>query len=145
MRSYEEKPGIVRGSCFCEAVTFELALPTTSCVHCHCTMCQRANGAGYVTWVAAPKGQFRLTSGDEGLSTYHSSDHGQRSFCSRCGSSLFCELTEHPDQIDITLANFHDKIDRAPQAHVYFSDRAEWVSVDERLRRLGGKTGIEPL
>ncbi len=98
MRSYEEKPGIVRGSCFCEAVTFELALPTTSCVHCHCTMCQRANGAGYVTWVAAPKGQFRLTSGDEGLSTYHSSDHGQRPRItvnghSAAGAAVLCSVS----------------------------------------------------
>ena len=145
MSSSEERSGVVRGSCFCEAVAFEVTLPTAACVHCHCTMCQRSNGAGYVTWVAVPKDHFRLTSGDEGLTTYHSSDHGQRSFCSRCGSSLFCELTAYPDHIDITLANFHDKIDRAPRTHIYFSDRAEWVSVDEELRRLGGKSGTEPL
>ena len=36
-------------------------------------------------------------------------------------------------------------IDRAPQVHVFFDSRAEWVAVGDRLPRLGGKTGIEPV
>ena len=133
------------GACFCGAGRFEVEPPTAFCGHCHCTMCQRANSAGYVTWVGVSKSQFRLLAGEESLTTYASSDHGERSFCKVCGSSLFCELHEDPNQIDITLANFTDPIDREPQFHIFFSDRASWVSVDEKLPRLGGKTGTEPL
>jgi hypothetical protein len=43
------------------------------------------------------------------------------------------------------LANLHGPIDREPQLHVYFDDRAEWVAVDDGLPRLGGKTGLEPI
>ena len=133
------------GSCLCGAVRFEVAPPTSFCAHCHCTMCQRSNAAPYVTWVGVPKQQFKIRSGEECLVSYASSEHGTRSFCSRCGSSLFCELSTRPDEIDITLANFEGPIDREPDAHVYFSDRATWVSVDEKLPRLGGKTGLEKL
>jgi hypothetical protein len=135
----------IPGSCFCGAVRFEVALPTLFCGHCHCSMCRRSHGAGFVTWFAVVRAQFRLASGSADLVRYASSDHGTRSFCGRCGSSLFCESSRHPDQIDIVLANMDGPIDRAPQVHIYFDDRASWVVADDRLPRLGGSTGLEPI
>jgi len=76
-------------------------------------MCRRAHGAGYVTWLAVPRGQFSLDKGDEQLVRFRSSHHGTRSFCGRCGSTLFCETTHYPDMVDIVLANMNDPIDRA--------------------------------
>jgi hypothetical protein len=37
------------------------------------------------------------------------------------------------------------RIDRLPQVHVYFDDRAEWVVAEDDLPRLGGPTGLDPL
>jgi hypothetical protein len=126
-------------------VRFAFDLPTTFCVHCHCTMCRRAHGAGYVTWIGVPVEQFRLLKGKATLERFRSSDHGTRSFCRACGSTLFCESTSHPEKIDIVLANVDGEIDRTPQAHVYFSDRVDWIPAEPVLPRLGGKTGLEPL
>jgi hypothetical protein len=145
MSEKTEDTAPVRGSCFCGTVTFEVTLPTLFCAHCHCTMCQRVHGAGYVTWIAVPYTQFRMVTGQEHLKVHPSSDHGRRSFCDVCSSSLFCESTHHPDQIDIVLANLADKIDREPQAHYYFSDRVDWVTLADDLPRFGGETGTEPL
>jgi len=86
-----------------------------------------------------------MEGGQDHLARYDSSDHGARSFCARCGSSLFCESTQHPDQIDIVLANMEDAIDRPPQLHIFFDDRATWVSAEDGLPRLGGTTGMEPI
>jgi hypothetical protein len=108
-------------------------------------MCQRSHGAGFVTWLAVPRSRFRLEKGDSELVRFRSSDHGTRSFCSRCGSTLFCESTRHPEQVDIVLANMAGPIDRPPQAHIYFDDRAEWTVVADDLPRLGGSTGLEPI
>ena len=47
--------------------------------------------------------------------------------------------------IDIVLANMEDPIDRLPQVHVYFDDRASWVVAEDGLPRLGGSTGLEPV
>jgi hypothetical protein len=135
----------VEGSCLCGAVRFSARLPSLFCGHCHCTMCQRNHGAGYVTWFAVSRSNLSISAGDAELVRFPSSDHGTRSFCGRCGSSLFCESTHHADQIDIVLANVHGAIDRPPQLHVYFDDRADWVSVEDGLPRLGGKTGMEPV
>jgi hypothetical protein len=126
-------------------VRFEVELPTRFCAHCHCSMCRRNHGAGYVTWFAVPVAQFRLTQGKQLLTRYASSDHGTRGFCSQCGTSLFCESTQRPDEIDIVLASMDGPIDREPQLHVFFSDRIDWLPVDEKLPQLGGPTGMEPI
>ena len=47
--------------------------------------------------------------------------------------------------MDVVLANMDGPIDRPPQLHIYFDDRADWVFVDDGLPRLGGATGMEPV
>ena len=133
------------GGCFCGAIEFKVTLPTKFCAHCHCTMCQRAHGAGFVTWFAVPVDRFELTDPEKLLTRYRSSDHGTRSFCGRCGSTLFCESTREPEDIDIVLANMHEPIDREPNCHAYFDDRASWTRANDSLTKLGGVTGLEKL
>lgn len=131
----------MKGSCLCGAVRFAIGLPTAFCAHCHCSMCRRAHGAGYVTWVGAPRSGFRLETGAGRLVRYRSSEHGMRSFCGVCGSSLFCELDTEPQIVDVVLANLDGPIDRAPQAHAYYDSRADWVRIDDDLPRLSGNGG----
>jgi len=134
----------VPGACLCGSVRFTITLPTLFCVHCHCSMCRRNHGAAYVTWVAAARERLTLDAGADLLTRYASSQHGSRTFCSRCGTSLFCENEGHPERVDIPLANLSGPIDRAPALHFFFDDRADWTEVSDALPRLGGKTGVEP-
>ena len=108
-------------------------------------MCRRNHGAAYVTWVAVPRAQVTLERGEAELVRYESSEHGSRTFCGRCGTSLFCENTQHPDRVDIPLAQMEGPIDRAPQLHAFFDSGAAWTEVGDQLPRLGGVTGLEPL
>ena len=134
----------VKGACLCGAVEFSVALPTLFCGHCHCSMCQRNHGAAYVTWFGVPWEQLTIEKGQDALVRHASSEHGTRSFCGECGSSLFCESTQHEDHVDIVLANMNGEIDRAPQFHIFWDDRAKWTEVGDELPRLGGESGQEP-
>ena len=135
----------ISGGCLCGAVRFEVELPTLFCAHCHCTMCQRNHGAAYVTWFGVSPDRLKIVDGGDRLVRHHSSQHGTRSFCGECGSSLFCENEKHPDRVDIPLTNVEGEIDRDPQVHVFYSDRVPWVQVNDSLPKFGGKTGIGPL
>jgi hypothetical protein len=115
------------------------------CAHCHCTVCRRAHGAGFVTWFSVAPEQLTVVEGESHLVRYKSSSHGTRSFCSLCGSSLFCTTAKDPGRLDIVLANMDGPIDMAPQAHVFFESKVDWVSIGDDLPRLGGPTGIEPI
>lgn len=128
----------VSGSCLCGTVEFHVELPTLFCGHCHCSMCRRNHGAAYVTWLGVPYHQFGVDAGSEVLVRHASSEHGSRTFCGRCGSSLFCENSEHPDHIDIVLANMDGPIDKAPQFHIHYDSRADWTAIGDELPRIPG-------
>jgi hypothetical protein len=108
-------------------------------------MCRRQHGAAYVTWFGILKDRFRVTAGASDLVHRRSSDRGTRSFCGRCGTSLFFESSEYPDKLDVTLASMEGPIDRMPELHVHFDNRVPWASVNDGLPRLGGESGMEPL
>ena len=135
----------VGGACLCGAVRFTVKLPSMFCAHCHCSMCRRNHGAAYVTWFAVTPAQLSLESGADELVRFHSSEHGTRSFCRRCGTSLFCANDTHPNRVDIPLGTVDGPIDREPQVHAFYDSRADWTAIGDDLPKLGGKTGLEPL
>ena len=98
-----------------------------------------------MTWFSVAHEQLCVTEGQSHLIRYKSSDHGTRSFCGVCGSSLFFTTTEDPERLDIVLGNMDGPIDLAPQAHIHFESHVEWVLIEDELPRLGGATGLEPL
>ena len=89
----EAPPLVASGSCLCGRVRFEATMPSIFCAHCHCSICRRSHGAGFVTWFSVPKIQLRIVAGESELVRFQSTDHGTRSFCGTCGSSLFFEST----------------------------------------------------
>ncbi len=143
-RTSQTEPPIF-GACLCRGVRFKIELPTLFCGHCHCTMCQRNHGAAYVTWFGIPWDRMQIVEGESLLTRHDSSDHGTRSFCSRCGTSLFCESTQHAEHVDIPLANMDGGIDRPPQLHFHFDSHKEWVALEDGLPRLGGESGDQPI
>ncbi len=140
-----ETTNILTGSCLCGAVAFMFETPSIGAGHCHCTMCQRAHGAGFVTWIAVREDGFKITKGDDVIVHFRSSDHLTRSFCGRCGSSMLCNEDSHDNVIDITLANIHGEIDKPPTGHFFYDCRAPWTQVNDDLRKFGGETGMEKL
>lgn len=71
--------------------------------------------------------------------------HCHCTMCQRNHGAAYVDIALHPGQIDVAFACLHGPIDRAPQLHIYFDDRADWVAVGDDLPRLGGKTCLEPI
>lgn len=70
---------VISGACLCGAVRFEVNRPLDRVAHCHCTICQRAHGAAFVTWAAVPQEGVRITAGEADVTHYRSSEIGTRS------------------------------------------------------------------
>jgi hypothetical protein len=132
------------GSCMCGAVRFAVDLPTKWCAHCHCGDCRRAHGAAYVTWFGVESTAFRISAGEAVVTNHPSSPGVVRTFCSRCGTTMFYRGERWPTEVHVALACMHEPIDRAPAANVYWDLRVAW-GVTDGLRRLGGPTGLTPL
>jgi hypothetical protein len=120
-------PDVVTGGCLCGAVRLRAALPPNWVAHCHCSMCRRAHGAGFVTWVGFPRAAVTIESGEELLTRFRSSAQATRSFCSRCGSMLLFQSGRWPDETHVTLACLDSAGGLEPQAHAYWASRAPWA------------------
>jgi hypothetical protein len=128
----------VNGSCLCGAVHFEVRLPSKWCAHCHCNMCRKAHGAGYVTWVGFESDHFRLVTGDHHLSWFESSNGARRGFCSDCGSTMLFESERWPGETHVAMGCIDDPIDRKPQANSFFDAHVDWMPIDEALKVFSG-------
>lgn len=117
------------GGCLCGAVRYSFTVPPLWVAHCHCTVCRRAQGAGFVTWIGTDGERFELLGSAGTLSTYQSSPAATRSFCGRCGTPLFFESSNWPGELHITLGS----VDAAtaarlqPQGHVHWASHVPWI------------------
>ncbi len=118
------------GQCLCGALGFSLEWPSLWVAHCHCTMCQRAHGAAYVTWIGMAEDRVRIDDAQSQLRWYASSPGAERGFCARCGSSLFFRSARWAGELHIARANLDGDTDRPPSMHVSWEMHAGWSSVD---------------
>jgi len=123
------------GKCLCGAISFSIQFPSKWVVHCHCTMCRRAHGAAFVTWVGVESPQARVDDPSGALQWYASSAEAERGFCKRCGSSLFFRSSKWPGELHLVVANFAEPMDRAPQAHVNYDTHVDWFAANDDLRK----------
>ena len=124
------------GRCLCGAISFRAKLPSKWVAHCHCTLCQRSSGAGFVTWVGLESEHAEVVDPQFRLVWFRSSERGERGFCSHCGSTIFFRSPRWPGELHVTLANFDEPIDRSPQAHVFWDSHVEWLAcADDGLPR----------
>ena len=89
------------GQCLCGTVRLQITGVNPDVHACHCENCRRQSGVCTMTVMVPPDG---LTmQGTEAVTTYQSSDWAARSFCSRCGTSLWYRFTEPGEQADYFL------------------------------------------
>jgi hypothetical protein len=128
----------VDGSCLCGAVKFTAKLPSKWCAHCHCSMCRKAHGAGYVSWAGFEQDQVSFGSDVDQLAWHDSSPGAQRGFCRQCGSSMFFRSERWAGELHIALGCIDGELDRAPQANVFFDQHVDWMPIDNSLKQVDG-------
>lgn len=79
---------MLRGSCLCGSVRYEIRGPVSQVTHCHRSMCRKAHGAAFASYGRVERGDFHLLSGSSDIASYRSSPDVVRTFCRHCGSTL---------------------------------------------------------
>ncbi|PCI70141.1 MAG: hypothetical protein COB38_07560 [Gammaproteobacteria bacterium] len=123
------------GQCLCGSVSFKVEMPTNWMAHCHCTLCQKAHGSAFVTWVGVNKERVIIDDSENSLTWFKSSKNAERGFCDLCGSSLFFRSENWANELHIVRANFTGALDREPQSHGYYDTHVSWFSVNDNLQK----------
>ncbi|MHC2278789.1 hypothetical protein ACVME8_005400 [Bradyrhizobium diazoefficiens] len=62
---------MIRGSCLCGAVRFEIDEVRTL-THCHCVNCRKLTGAAFATYAHVEADKFRFVAGEDMTVAYES-------------------------------------------------------------------------
>lgn len=124
-----------KGSCLCGGVTFEVTKFEQPLGHCHCKMCQKFHGAAFSTFGEVKLENLHWITGHKNLKSYTASNNAIRQFCSTCGSSLlFCSVyNQKSGTIELAISTLDDAKDLKPDAHIYTSSKASWISICDDL------------
>ena len=133
-----EPLSVIRGSCLCKAVRFEVDPPFVRAGHCHCSRCRKHSGTAVCTQALVARDQFRLLGGQEAIRVYGAGEGAVKAFCSICGSSLFGGKWPRGRLISIRMGSFDDDPGIEPQFHTYVSSRAAWDRILDGLPQYEG-------
>lgn len=126
-------PAPASGQCLCGTVSFTARMPPKWVAHCHCTRCQRAHGAAFVTWVGVEADVTTVHDPHAALKWFNHPGGGDRAFCSNCGSSLFFKSPRWPGELHIARALFNEPFAYPPEVHSCYDTHVNWFAVVDDL------------
>ena len=117
---------MVKGSCLCGAISYEVELIDDKVFNCHCQYCRKAHGADYVTMALAKASTLIVTDEAHQLKEHLNDLGGYRAFCSHCGTRLMNYAPDKNSYFSVTLATVDTPVDIKPVAHVNIESKAAW-------------------
>jgi hypothetical protein len=123
---------MIKGSCLCGAVAFEIQGPLHRGRYCHCTNCRKFAGTDYAAWALAETSQLRIAPLAPHVTKFNSGG-GLRVFCSSCGSPLWYEPKGRPEVRGIPLGAIDEGAVAMPEMHVWTKSKVSWGSISDGL------------
>ena len=124
---------MIRGSCLCKRVRFEIRGEFGPTSHCHCSMCRKATGAAFGTYAEVKIENLKIVSGAEVIMRYRSSPGVERTFCARCGSTLQFVSEKNPGKVEVALGTLDDDPGIRVPHHIHVASKAPWVEITDGL------------
>ncbi len=129
---------IMRGSCHCGAIVYEIKGKHFAADYCHCRSCQKITGAPISAWMDFKVEQIKWL--DELPKEYASSEFIRRGFCDNCGSTLTYRHINHPEYITLSITSLENPDLAHPNYHIYTESSVTWLDInDDYPRFLQGK------
>ena len=127
---------MLRGSCLCGGVEFEITAPFLRANHCHCSRCRKHAGSFGLTQGRVPRDGFRLLRGEDLIRIYRPNGGAVKAFCEVCGSSLFGGTWPEGPEVSVRFGVLDGDAGIRPQYHSFTGSRAPWDELpDDGLPR----------
>lgn len=124
---------MIKGSCCCKVVQFELTEAPSMMDTCHCNRCRKV---GASTLVFVKSKTFQITQGREQIATYPA-EHPykyNRCFCSVCGSALGEVLSEE-DSFPLAANCIDEDMGLENSFHEFVSEKPSWLKIGDTAKQ----------
>jgi len=132
-----EASGVLRGSCYCGAVQYEVADEFEYAANCHCSDCRRATGSAFKPFAGIDRAKLRVVAGADRALVFGDSKANHDIHCGVCGSLLFSVVSEGA-RAHVTLGTLVDEAKIRPSAHIFIGDKAPWFTITDSLPQYEG-------
>lgn len=124
---------MIKGSCCCGSIKFELTSPPDMMGMCHCSRCRKV-GASALAFV--DKKSFRLLEGSAFIQRYVPEPPYKyaRTFCKNCGTSLG-EIGSENDTFPISVNCLDDDPQVRTQFHVFVGAKPAWYDICDNAKQ----------
>jgi len=139
---------VLRGSCLCGGVKFEITGPLLRPLNCHCAFCRKQHGAAFRSRARVRRTDFRWVNGEDLLSWYEATPGYRRGFCRVCGSPVVNRAEAHSplaqaqpqtlDELGIALGTLDDDPGIRPESHIFVRSKAPWFEITDDLPQYEG-------
>jgi hypothetical protein len=119
------------GGCYCGALKYASDVPPLECGYCHCLICQKTSASPTLAFASFPSNNFRYTNGKPTI--YPSSEHGDREFCSTCGTQIAFRETAPAETVDVNVGSLDDPSAVLPEYHIWCQSRISWFDTADSL------------
>ena len=118
---------MIKGSCCCKAVQFEVASAPSFVGTCHCSRCRKV-GASTIAFVK--REDLTWISGKDSVHVFKATAPYiyDRCFCDICGTSLG-EILSDEDSFPIAANAFDDDIGVMNQGHEFVGEKPAWYTI----------------
>ena len=124
---------MIRGSCLCGQIAYQLDGGVELMNNCHCSMCRKVHGAAFGSFLHASAQGFRWKSGEQLVERYESSAGNVRAFCRVCGSNM--PVVENGNHVIIPAGTLDDDPGVRPMANIFAGSKAPWFDIADSLPR----------
>src|SRR6266849_2337808 len=124
---------MVRGSCLCGGIHYEITGTLYESRNCHCSMCRKAHGAAFRSRARCRSNYFHGISGEHLLTFFESSPGNHRGFCRICGSPILPKFDDDRSVISLPLGALDDDPGIQPEMHVHVASKAAWFAISDDL------------
>ncbi len=123
----------LEAQCLCGQASWRINTPPTPFAHCHCSVCRKAHGSAYATYMAAELDALEWLSGEDQVATFESSDGFKRRFCRACGSVVPGIAAD--GHVFAPPGGVTDDPGAAAKIHIFVASKAPWFTITDELRQ----------
>lgn len=122
-------------SCLCNGIQLQINAELEPIMVCHCTQCQKAQGAAFAAITQVQKSDLNIVQGENLLQAYFASPNKKRVFCKTCGSPVWSERLDKPDVVRLRVGLINEEISTQVSSHAYVASKASWHIIGDHAQQ----------